>query len=318
MNHTRIPRSRRPFRSTPDTEAYFPSSTHEAALTALKSAFADREAVALVDGDSGTGKTLIGLRFLESLPNAVPRVLIPSSRFSRPADLFQAMLFDFDAPYQGLTEHELRLAITERLLTEFAGGWPTVVVLDEAQHLGADLLEEIRLLGNLGTRSSKAAFVVLLTMPTLRERLIRPESASLAQRLAVRCHIEPLTSEESVAYLVHQLSASGMDAEDVLSEEASVILAAQCRGVPRLLNQAASVAFSLTTTAGEQTVDVEAVLEALSQLGLAEPTVEEPAVLPHPAKPVHEAESREKTANSLAPSAEPRTGKARGPKRRSA
>ncbi|MFO0849989.1 MAG: AAA family ATPase [Gemmataceae bacterium] len=267
MNLAPFGLTRRPFRPTPDTDAYFSAPSHDAALAGLRQAFAARDGLALVDGDPGSGKTLVALKFLEGLDADVPRVLVPAARFARPADLLQAILFDLGAEYRGLTETELRLSVTEQLLTKLVAGGPTVVVLDEAQHLSDDLLEEVRLLGNLETRSAKAAFVVLVAQPSLRARLGQPDLAAVAQRIGVRCRLEPLAPDESAGYLRHQLRAAGGDPDELLTEEAAHLLAVQCSGVPRVLNQAAALALTLAGDAGEQTVDVEAAVEALARLG---------------------------------------------------
>jgi type II secretory pathway predicted ATPase ExeA len=278
--------TRRPFRSTPDTDAYYPAAPHDAALAALRCALAARDGVALLDGEPGSGKTLVALKFLEGLPADVPRVLLPAPRFAGPADLLQAILFDLGAEYRGLREQELRLAVTEQLLVNLVAGHPTVIVIDEAQHLSADVLEEIRLLGNLETRSAKAAFVVLAALPQLRERLSRPEFAAFAQRVAVRGRLEPLTLDESTRFLVHQLDVVGGSAADLITDEALPLLAAHCKGSPRLLNQAAYLAFTLAASAGADAVDTEAAIEALAALGLAvESPSDELAVIPHPGKP---------------------------------
>lgn len=282
MNLAHFGLTRRPFRPTPDTDAYYPAAGHEAALGGLRSAFAARDGLALLDGDPGTGKTLVALRFLEGLEASFPRVLIPAPRFARPADLHQAILFDIGAEYRGLTEQELRLAVTEKLLGSLGGGLPTVIVLDEAQHLTADVLEEVRLLGNLESRSAKAAFVVLVAQPALRERL--PESAAFAQRVAARCRVEPLGREESVEFVRHQIKAAGGHADALLGGEALDLFAARCKGLPRLLNQAAGLAFALAAAAGADGVDAEAAIEALAQLGLAEPPADRPTLIPHPAR----------------------------------
>ena len=281
MDHTFFGLTRRPFSPTPDTDLYFPSATHEAVVQSLSQALIDREGAALVDGDPGTGKTLAVLRFLAMLADEVPTVLIPAPRFARPADFFQAILFDLGAPYHLMTEHELRLAVADKLLGGLAeGSPPTVIVLDEAQHLSAELLEEVRLLGNLESRSAKAAFVVLCGTPALRANLAKPEAAGLSQRLASRSRVEPLSADEAAGYVRYQIELSGGDPDGLLSEEALGLLRAHCHGLPRLLNQAASAAFALSESVGEQVVDAEPVLEALSRLGLAS----EPDVIPHPAE----------------------------------
>lgn len=285
MNLAQFGLKQRPFRPTPDTEAFYPSPVHELALHGLRSAYASRDALALIDGEPGTGKTLVALKFLESLPEDVARVLIPAPRFGRPADFFQAILFDLGAEYRGLNEQELRLSVTEQFLNHLSTGKPTVVVIDEAQHLTAEVLEEIRLLGNLETRSSKAVFFVLVAQPQLRERLTRPEYAALTQRIATRVRLEPLDREESARYVWHQLEIAGTDPNRVITEEALNFLTAHGKGIPRVLNQAASLAFGLSGSIGAKSVDVEALAEALTQLGLLlELPPDEPDLLPHPGR----------------------------------
>jgi type II secretory pathway predicted ATPase ExeA len=277
--------TRRPFRSAVDPASYFAAATHEAALAALAAAFARRDAVVLLDGPPGVGKSLVARQWLDALPAAVPRVVVPNAHAPRPADLLQAILFDLDQPYQRLGEQELRLAVTGQLLTT-AGEHPTVLLLDEAQHLGAAAVEELRLLGNVETAGGGVLFVVLVAQPALRDALARPGYESFAQRVAVRCRIEPLTAEESAAYLRHQVAAAGGDPQAVFDDDAVSLLAGACGGVPRVLNQAAALAAELAAAGGAETIDVEAALEAVARLGLAaEPAeAEEPPASPHPVR----------------------------------
>ena len=270
MNLKQFHLVRRPFRPTPDTSLYFPAESAELALARLRSAHADDAGLAVLDGEPGVGKTLVAMRFLEQLPADTPRLFLPMSRFARPAELYQAILFDWAAPYQGFSEHELRLAVIERLLGSLESGSPTVMVLDEAHHLTADILEDLRLLGNLETRTAKGVFVVLVGQPGLTTRLDKPELAAFSQRIAARCRLTPLADGESAAFLTHQIRVCGGDADDLLSDEASQVLVDGCRGVARLLNQAASLSLVLAEQAGESTVDAEAAVEALRYLGLAD------------------------------------------------
>lgn len=282
MDLARFGLTRRPFRSTPDTDAYFPAATHELALAGLRHAFEARDGITLVDGEPGTGKTIVALRFLETLDPDVPRVWIPAPRFVRPTDFFQAILFDLGVEHRDHSEHELRLVVTDHLLAKLSAGYPTAIVFDEAQHLTPEALEELRLLGNLETRSAKAAFVVMLAQPGFRKRLSGSELSAFAQRVGLRCRLESLTRDESERFIRHQLTAAGGTPDDLVTEEALALLASACGGRPRVLNQAASLAFNLSGLAGETCMDVEAAIEALAQLGLKPD--EPPAVLPHPAK----------------------------------
>lgn len=260
----------RPFRATPDTHAYQPHQSADAALDGLRDAYDGREGLALLDGEPGLGKTLVALKFLEGLDASVPRLFVPAARFSSARDLYQTLLFDHDLPYQGFSEHEVRLLVTERLLKRLAGPSPVVIVLDEAQHLSAELLEELRLLGNLESRSAKAAFVVLVAQPTLRPRLARPECQAFAQRLGSRFALAPLTAEEADGYLAGQLRHAGArDPDALFLPEARGLCAQAAGGVPRVLNQLAQTALRLAAEAGERQIDPEAVLEAADRLGLS-------------------------------------------------
>ncbi len=308
MDLARFGLTRRPFRPAPDPAGYVPAAASEAALVGLHRAFTGREGVALVDGTPGLGKTLVALKFLGELDADVRRVFVPAARFARPTELFQTLLFDADAAYQGHTEHELRLAVTDGLLRGLMHG-PTVLVLDEAQHLSGEVLEELRLLGNLSSRSATALFVVLVAQPGLRARLAAPDAAGFAQRIGARLRLAPLTAEESDAYLVGQLRQGGARDTDVLTPDARKVLAASCGGVPRVLNQAALAAFALAGAAGEARADTEAAIDGLNELGvevqdpadgvpMAEEDTDEPAepVLPDPPEPRRGRPGRRKSA----------------------
>jgi type II secretory pathway predicted ATPase ExeA len=234
----------------------------------LRHAYDARDGLALVDGEPGTGKTLVVRKFLDGLDPAIAPVFLPSPRFIRPTDLYQAILFDHGTDYRGLSEQELRLLVTDHLLGRVSAGEPTVIVLDEAQGLGPDILEELRLLGNIETRAAKAAFIVLAAQLGLRERLAKHELAAFAQRVAVRCKLEPLSREDAGRFIHHQLEVAGGRA-GLITDEALNLLAEHAHGVPRILNQAAHLAFLLAGSAEAEGVDTEAVWEALVQLGLA-------------------------------------------------
>jgi type II secretory pathway predicted ATPase ExeA len=268
MDEMRFGLRRRPFRATPDLDSYYPATGHEHALARLLQALRDDEGLALLTGEVGTGKTLVCHCLLERLGAEASTAFITNSHLRDRAGLFQAILYDLALPYQGLSEQELRLALTDFLLKNHAAGRRTVVIVDEAQHLSADLLEELRLLGNLEARGGKAFQAILVGQPALLAVLQRPELAAVSQRLAVRVQLEPLGVEEAADYLLHQLRAAGGQPEAILSEEAVQLLATATRGVPRLLNQAAHHALTLAHQGGT-TVDAEVALEALAELGLA-------------------------------------------------
>jgi type II secretory pathway predicted ATPase ExeA len=260
---------RPPFRPAVDPTVFFAAPTHVAALAALAAAFERREPAVLIDGPTGVGKSLVARKWLDDLLPEVPRVVLPNARAERPGDLLQAILFDMGKPYHGLTEQELRLAVTGHMLDAAESGYPTVMLIDEAQHLSLSALEEVRLLGNLETRSGAAAFAVLVAQPRLRAALTRTAYSLIADRIAVRASVEPLTAEDSIAFLNHQVRAVGGQPDAVFDAAALVLLAGASRGVPRTLNRAAGLACELAAEAEADQVDVEAVLEALGRIGVA-------------------------------------------------
>lgn len=298
MDWSHFGMDRPPFRPAVDAAAYFPAPAHGAALAAVVAAFARRDPVVLIDGPSGAGKSLVARKWLDDLLPDVPRVLLPNARAERPADLLQAILFDLGKPYQTLSEQELRLAVTGHLLDAAAGGFPTVVVIDEAQHLGPPALEELRLLGNLEARDGAVVFAVLVAQPTFRDALRRPSCAPFADRVAVRCAIDPLAADESAAYLRYRASAAGGDPAKAFDDGAVELLAGACGGLPRVLNRAAALAFELAAEAGADAVDVEAVIEALGQLGITPPDEDgtgDAVLLPHPARAAEPERARPKS-----------------------
>jgi type II secretory pathway predicted ATPase ExeA len=259
----------RPFRATPDSACYYPATSHEQTLARLQQAVADDEGMLLLTGEPGTGKTLLGHCLLERLGPDVASAFVTNSHFGNRAALLQALAYDLGLPYEGRSEQELRLLLTDFLLRNFAAGKRTVLVLDEAQHLAPELLEELRLLANLEARRAKAVQVLLVAQPGLVATLRRQELAALAQRLAVRSQLAPLGLEEAVDYLLHQVRLSGGRPQAVLTEEALEILARAGQGVPRLLNQVAHQALTLAFAAGATVVDAEAALEAAAFLRLS-------------------------------------------------
>jgi type II secretory pathway predicted ATPase ExeA len=270
MDQAQFGLRQQPFPSTPDVACYYPATSHERALSRLQRGLADGEGVLLLTGPAGTGKTLLGHCLLERLDGDCITAFLAAGHFAGRAGLLQAVLYDLSLPYQGLAEQELRLALTDHLLRSYAQRRRTILVVDEAHHLDADLLEELRLWGNLEAHSRKALQLVLLGQPPLLQTLQRFELASLRQRVAVRAAVEPLGLAEAADYLLHHLRIAGGRPERILTDEAAELLARRTGGVPRLLNQAARGALALAAEAGAAEIEVEVALEALALLGLEE------------------------------------------------
>jgi type II secretory pathway predicted ATPase ExeA len=267
---TRFGLRRRPFPNTPDASCYYPATSHEKALARLRLGLAEGEGVLLLLGEPGSGKTLLSHCLLERLGAGVHSAAVTNSHLSDRTALLQAILFDLALPYQGRSEQEMRLALTEHLLQTFAAGSPTLLLIDEAHHLKPELLEELRLLGNLESGGGRALQIVLLGQPSLAEKLLLPELTSLRQRIAIRAELRPLEVQEAADYLLHHVRLAGGRPDELFSDEALETLARACRGLPRLLNQAGHVCLAVAAAADVGQVDAEVALEALTALGLEE------------------------------------------------
>jgi type II secretory pathway predicted ATPase ExeA len=267
MSASRLGLSRRPFRPTPALDLYVPLSASELAITTVRAAFDHGEGLALLDGEPGTGKTITALKCLETLRELATPIYIVAARFARPAELLQAILFDLNQPYSGLSEQELRLAVTQQLL---ALKPRAVIVIDEAQLLAHDVLEEVRLLDNLESAGTKATFLLLVAQPSLREQLAKPYLAAIAQRMNCRCRLSLLQKTEASSLLREQLVRT--NTTKLFSDEAIELLATHGGGVARVLNQYASQCLQLAASSSVEEVDVEIAYEVLSQAGV---TIEE-------------------------------------------
>jgi type II secretory pathway predicted ATPase ExeA len=275
--------SRRPFPSSPDHASYYPATGHEQALQSLLAGLDDGEGVMVLTGGPGTGKTLLCQCLLDRAGPDVTAAFLTHTHMPDRAGLLQAILYDLSLPYEGLSEQGLRLALVDHLVSRFEEGKRTLLVIDEAHHLGVDLLEELRLLGNLEGNAGKAMQVVLVGQPELLETLASPRLSSLRQRLVVRPTLEPMGVEEAADYVLHHLRAAGGAADDIIDGETLELIARLTGGVPRLLNQVMHHALRLSASMECPSVELECVLEALAAFGLAEPELAEA-----PAEPTFE------------------------------
>jgi type II secretory pathway predicted ATPase ExeA len=267
MDLARFGLQRRPFPSTPDSNLYYPATPHEQALAPLIRAIRDDDGLALLLGEPGVGKTLLGQILLERLEGGVVSAFLPHSHYANRSALLQSILYDLGLPYDDASEQTLRLRLTEHALKVCADGKRLVTVVDEAHLLSPELLEELRLLGNLEA-GRKAFQVICVAQPSILQTLKDPRLAAWNQRVGVRMQLPALVVEDAVDYLVHHVRLAGGKPHELFDDEALESIARACRGVPRLLNQAANQALTLAESADLNHVDAECTLEALSLLGL--------------------------------------------------
>ncbi len=229
--------TRNPFEISPDPYFYHPTPRHNEALANLHYGVGRRKGFIVITGEVGTGKTLLVRCLLSELRKNdiafgyVFNPLLPVVEF------FQYIMADLGLPYSGRNKTEMLLDLNRFLIQRHARGLITALVVDEAQALRSDLLEEIRLLTNLETSQQKLLQIVLMGQPELEIVLDSPELRQLKQRVALRCQLQPLDEAQTHAYILARLQRAGAAAEPpVFSEEALTKIYEYSRGIPRLIN----------------------------------------------------------------------------------
>ena len=227
-----------PFSITPDPRFVFLSERHRDALAHLLYGIGQGGGGGFVQltGEVGTGKTTLSRLVLEQLPENTRVALVLNPRLS-PVELLESVCEELKlevAPARGSLKQLVDL-LNHYLLDAYAQGLRVVLIVDEAQNLSTEALEQVRLLTNLETPTQKLLQIILLGQPELREMLARPELRQLAQRITARYHLTPLDEDETEAYLRHRIGVAGGQ-RFPFSRLAVRSLHRRSAGVPRLLN----------------------------------------------------------------------------------
>jgi general secretion pathway protein A len=228
---------RNPFEITPDPLFLFPTIRHNEALASLYYGVTSHRGFVVLTGEVGTGKTLILRSLLELLQRrAVAFALIFNPSLS-PLEFMRYIAGDFGLNVAGKAKDELLHELNHFLLERHQRGLTTLLVVDEAHHLSAEILEEIRLLTNLETSQQKLLQIVLAGQPELDQKLDSHELRQLKQRIALRCHLDALSLEETAKYMHRRLEISGAAAGNGIFDEDTIeAVFRHARGIPRLVN----------------------------------------------------------------------------------
>ncbi|HUO83461.1 MAG TPA: AAA family ATPase [Gammaproteobacteria bacterium] len=226
----------RPFAITPNPRYLFMSERHADALAHLLYGVTESDGFIQLTGEVGTGKTTLIRSLLEQLPEHVEVALILNSRLS-PNEFLVAICEELRiaVPADRDSVKALVDALNAHLLAAHAHGRRVVLIVDEAQNLTADVLEQVRLLTNLETDRQKLLQIILIGQPELRQVLDRNDLRQLAQRITGRFHLEPLTPEETRGYVRHRLRVAGA-AADIFTPQALREVHRLAGGVPRIIN----------------------------------------------------------------------------------
>jgi len=269
---------RDPFSIAPDPRYLFMSERHREALAHLLYGLQTGGGFVLLTGEIGAGKTTVCRCFLEQVPRRcnVAYILNPKQTAD---ELLASICDEFRIPYPaGSSAKDLVDAINEFLLRTHAVGQNNVLIIDEAQNLSADVLEQLRLLTNLETQERKLLQIVLIGQPELRDMVDSAPLEQLAQRVIARYHLGPLSAPETAQYIRHRLAVAGLTGPVPFADEAMVRVHELTRGVPRLINLLCDRAMLGAFAAGRPAVDTGLLDHASAEVsGRAPPTPHAPA-----------------------------------------
>jgi len=226
---------KKPFELVPDPDFIYLSRSHKKALTYLDYGIRERVGFILLTGEVGSGKTTIIRDLLNKRYERVVLAKVFNTRVNS-EQLLAMINDDFGLSVAGKDKVSLIRELNDFLLEQYAAGNHPMLIIDEAQNLAADLLEEIRMLSNLESSHGKLLQIVLVGQPELRETLAAPELLQLRQRISINCHLKALSLEEMSEYIAHRMTVAG-NREALLFPAGTLDLVYQfSRGIPRLVN----------------------------------------------------------------------------------
>ncbi len=258
-----------PFRVNPDPRFLYLSESHREALATLIYGVHERKGFIVMTGEVGTGKTTILNALLQRLDPKVQTAFIFNTALGT-EDFFAYLFEELELePVEPFRKSTALKRLNTHLIERLRNGLQTVLIIDEAQNLTDDVLEEIRMLSNLETPQSKLINIVLVGQPELAEKLERPELRQLRQRVELRHRIRQLTEDETAAYVQERLLVAGHDKGDLFSGGALRAVHRYTAGIPRVINVLADNALLLAYARQSTRVSNALVREAAADVGLA-------------------------------------------------
>lgn len=260
----------RPFNLSPNPQFLFLSRRHREALAHLRYGLCGRPGITLLIGEAGTGKTTLVRSALSSPDTSASRIVHLSNPTLTRAEFFEFLAAGLQfAPEVGASKtrflQELEAALSERT------GGVLALVVDEAQSLSHELLEEIRLLTNIYSAADRALTVVLVGQPELAAKLREPSLRQLKQRVTLRCELRPFELKETAAYIASRVRIAGGNAEQLFTREAIVTVHERSLGIPRTISVICENALVTGFAADIKPVGRDTILEVCRDFELDEP-----------------------------------------------
>ncbi len=226
--------SEKPFSIQPDPDLIYWGRNHCMAYAMLSYGVINRAGFTVITGEIGCGKTTLIRHLLNEIGDDA-NVALLSNIVRREKSLLKWIMMAFDQPHERIGIVGLYDRFQKFLISEYAAGRRTVLIVDEAQNLGAERLEELRMLSNINADKDQLLQIILAGQPGLREILRDPELAQITQRVASEFNLEPLAEAETIEYIAHRLHTAG-GRRDLVNRDACMLVHAASGGIPRIIN----------------------------------------------------------------------------------
>lgn len=256
----------RPFSISPDPRFLFMSNRYREALAHLTYGVEDGGGFVLLTGEVGTGKTTVCRCLLQQLPEKTRLAFVLNPKLNS-VELLATICDELNVEYpEGCTSLKILTdKLSEYLLQCFEQELSVVVMIDEAQNIDTEVLEQIRLLTNLETNQKKLLQIILVGQPELQEKLAKRELRQLAQRITARYHLRPLNLKETMAYILHRVRIAGSK-KSLFSRQAIELLHSKTAGIPRLINTICDRALVAASSRNKNQVDTKLMQEAIADV----------------------------------------------------
>ncbi len=252
----------KPFALLPDPSFLYLSKRHSEALAMLEYGLTHRAGIILITGEIGCGKTTLIRHMLNNHEQDLVVGTITNTHKSF-GELLKWVNLAFGLDYQGRDKVDLYKALTDFLQGEYNAGRRVALVIDEAQNLDEQALEELRMLSNINVDKIQVIQLILVGQPELREKLLKFELRQLTQRISVDYYLEPLSPKEVFQYLRHRIKVAGGD-PDLFDADAIAEIYRYSRGIPRLVNILADTALVYGYAQESKSIDAATVREVIS------------------------------------------------------
>ena len=255
--------SEKPFTLLPDPGFLYMSEKHRMAATLLEYGLMNQAGFTVISGDIGAGKTTLIRHLLDNMDREHTVGLISNTHHSF-GELLQWILLAFNLEHAGMTKVEMYQRFVDFIIDEYAHNRSTVLIVDEAQNMSAETLEELRMLSNVNADKDQALQVILVGQNELRDTLRRPDLVQFAQRISVDYHLQPLSEDETANYIRHRLKVAG-GRPDIFTDVACQAVHRYSNGVPRLINLLCDTALVYGYAEQKQHIDARLVTQVAKE-----------------------------------------------------